>query len=527
MRRSRMLAGVLGGLLGLPAAALATSFAYVVHLGGLLTVINTNSNTVETTLQVGGAGNFSYVAVNSDGSRVYTAEALPPPPNGLLWIIDGFSTSILGSVVVGHGPTGVAVNSAANRLYVADNEFGMPGAGKVSVIDTSSNTVIATVATTGTTPLGAALTPDGTRLYVAHFDSNTVSVIDTSTNSLVTTISMGSPQVVKAHPDGTRVYVTRSGGGDRLAVIDTSSNTVTASIPVGNLPDGIGILPDGTKVYVPNFVSSDVSVISTASNTVIATIAAGEGARGVDVTPDGARAYVANENNNAPSVTVIDTATDTVIATIPVGDFPNAVAVGPDVPGLCDGTAIRHATVVLKKLGPPMGDEAMTFKGDMVFPPGVPATFNPSAKGAQVLIEDISSGFTARYDLTHLTHPIPAGLKGSGCDPKDGWTPNATGTKHAYKNKSNALNPPTCTSASANGLAVVKFTDARATKGKISFSVGTKNSTIATPAGPLRVSIVMGASAADASAGECGAHAFPAAACAFGNGGTSLKCKQK
>jgi len=224
---------------------------------------------------------------------------------------------------------------------------------------------------------------------------------------------------------------------------------------------------------------------------------------------------------------VIDTATDTVIATIPVGDFPNAVAVGPDVPGLCDGTAIRHATVVLKKLGPPMGDEAMTFKGDMVFPPGVPATFNPSAKGAQVLIEDISSGFTARYDLTHLTHPIPAGLKGSGCDPKDGWTPNATGTKHAYKNKSNALNPPTCTSASANGLAVVKFTDARATKGKISFSVGTKNSTIATPAGPLRVSIVMGASAADASAGECGAHAFPAAACAFGNGGTSLKCKQK
>src|SRR5437667_142428 len=72
MRRSRMLAGVLGGLLGLPATALATSFAYVVHLGGLLTVINTNSSTVETTLQVGGAGNFSYVAVNSDGSRVYT-----------------------------------------------------------------------------------------------------------------------------------------------------------------------------------------------------------------------------------------------------------------------------------------------------------------------------------------------------------------------------------------------------------------------------------------------------------------------
>jgi YVTN family beta-propeller protein len=69
---------------------------------------------------------------------------------------------------------------------------------------------------------------------------------------------------------------------------------------------------------VTNFLDATVSVIDTATNTVIATIPiggipiGGNRAYGVAITPDGTRAYVVTNDNTA---SVIDTATNTVVAT--------------------------------------------------------------------------------------------------------------------------------------------------------------------------------------------------------------------
>ena len=82
-----------------------------------------------------------------------------------------------------------------------------------------------------------------------------------------------------------------------------------------------------TRAYVTNNGSNTVSVIDTATNTVVATIPVGVSPFGVAITPDGTRAYVANQDSN--TVSVIDTATNTVIATIPVGANPVAVAITP------------------------------------------------------------------------------------------------------------------------------------------------------------------------------------------------------
>jgi YVTN family beta-propeller protein len=42
------------------------------------------------------------------------------------------------------------------------------------------------------------------------------------------------------------------------------------------LPWGTAVTPDGTKVYITNEVSNNVSVIDTATNTVIATVPVGD-----------------------------------------------------------------------------------------------------------------------------------------------------------------------------------------------------------------------------------------------------------
>ncbi len=83
-------------------------------------------------------------------------------------------------------------------------------------------------------------------------------------------------------------------------------------------------------LYVANVNSSSVSVIDTATNTVVATIPVGLFPFGVAVTPDGKHVYVTNNNGGSGNVSVIATATNTKVAAIPVGHGPTmGVAIGP------------------------------------------------------------------------------------------------------------------------------------------------------------------------------------------------------
>jgi YVTN family beta-propeller protein len=132
------------------------------------------------------------------------------------------------------------------------------------------------------------MTPGGTQTYVTSPGGGTVSVIDTATNSVVATISLGisqNPFGVAITPDGTRAYVTINFPNNFVSVIDTATNTVVTTIPVGVGPTGVAITPDGTRAYVTNNDSDTVSVIDTTTNTVVATIPVGVGPVGVAITP--------------------------------------------------------------------------------------------------------------------------------------------------------------------------------------------------------------------------------------------------
>jgi YVTN family beta-propeller protein len=105
-------------------------------------------------------------------------------------------------------------------------------------------------------------------------------------------------------------------------VIDSNTNTVSATITVGADPWGISVSPDGSMVYVANSGSDKVSVITSSTNTVSATITVGYGPWGVSVSPDGSKVIVVNGSDS--TVSVINAATNTVISTIDVGIDPDA-----------------------------------------------------------------------------------------------------------------------------------------------------------------------------------------------------------
>jgi hypothetical protein len=59
----------------------------------------------------------------------------------------------------------------------------------------------------------------------------------------------------------------------------------------------------------------------------------------------------------------------------------------------------------------------------------------------------------------------------------------------------------------------IKIQDRREKSGEVRFKLKIKNAAIGTPVGPLRVTLVLGASSAASNAGNCGVAAFAADQC--------------
>ena len=89
-----------------------------------------------------------------------------------------------------------------------------------------------------------ARTPKGTFAYVTIGGLNQVKVFRTDDFSQVATIPVGNlPHGVWPSGDGTRIYVGLE-NADALAAIDTASNKVIASVPIGQAPQAIGYVPN-------------------------------------------------------------------------------------------------------------------------------------------------------------------------------------------------------------------------------------------------------------------------------------------
>ena len=103
-----------------------------------------------------------------------------------------------------------------------------------------------------------------------------------------------------------------------------------------------------------NYASNDVTVLDGTSNSVIATIKVGEHPRAIAVNPSTHTVFVANTHGN--SVTVINGTNNTELATVGVGIGPYAIAVDSaadkayvvgltDTLFLIDGKTLRTAAV--------------------------------------------------------------------------------------------------------------------------------------------------------------------------------------
>lgn len=248
------------------------AFAYVTHSDlSQVSVVDLAARRVVRTIPVPGSP-FGIAAAS--GGRLYVGDW----NDDHVTVVDAGGTAEVPQkavrVQVGRAPGHIVLTPDESLLFVANRE-----GNSVSAIRTADLEVAATIQV-GRAPFALALSPDAERLYVGNVQSGTVSVIDTAKLSVAETWTSGAmPYGTVVTPDGARLLVTHQGSGT-VAILDGSGKNA-ATIRVGDYPEGIAIGADGTRAYVANWFSSDVSVIDLESLKEIHRIKSPSGPRAV------------------------------------------------------------------------------------------------------------------------------------------------------------------------------------------------------------------------------------------------------
>lgn len=216
---------------------------------------------------------------------------------------------IVGAIGVAGRPTYLAINRAANRLYVlASQEASI----KIFDLDTNRQLDAMTIPMTRN-PSFMALSPDGYSAYVIEEQANYVVRMDLRTNSLASRVRLGQkPDFLLCLPEHNRIAVSSS-LSQQVILADPETLAVVDVIQVGNEPQGM--VAGNDQLYVADSRSNTVTVYDLLSRQVKNRIAVGFAPRRMLVS--GNRIYVANYGDSTLSILLPGQAT--VARVIPLG----------------------------------------------------------------------------------------------------------------------------------------------------------------------------------------------------------------
>jgi YVTN family beta-propeller protein len=273
---------------------------------------------------------FAYpesICMSRDGLRAYVTN----PYNNVVSLIDLPTASVLGTIVVGQHPADVVSNPARNEVYCINRD-----SATVSVIDstqTNPSTAVIGSFNTAASPERGLVSPDGQFLFVSCLGGDNITVIDLDAGTKIAQ----SPISVGSDPSGmtvanNKLYVANT-WDNNVSIIDIDPASATRwqklgyNIPVQNSPSDMAVRSDGAFVYVANSGSDSISVINTSTDTVVATLSVGDYPHRMSVS-DGIL-YITNFTGSNVSMVNVDT-NEVLASTVSVGNYPVGIAVGSD-----------------------------------------------------------------------------------------------------------------------------------------------------------------------------------------------------
>jgi YVTN family beta-propeller protein len=273
-----------------------------------ISVIDTSTN--QQIIRVSGFNKPQGTVLSPDESKLYVANW----GNSTISILNTSDNTLDPTPIsIVSRPEAVAISPDGSRLYVLSDTdpatgptAGLGGPATLTVIDTSDNTIITTVAL-GTNRFqtgGIAINPQGTLAYVSNSTSKNIFVVDLQSNTVSDTIDMSTlgsrmPFFLTMDQNGSRLYVSesfRAGAtlSGSVAVIDVNpysatfntllrdiTNPPTDIFPQNAFPQGIAVNPTGTLVFTQNTYLNSITSILTFNNQVFETqIGTGQGPDG-------------------------------------------------------------------------------------------------------------------------------------------------------------------------------------------------------------------------------------------------------
>ncbi|HTJ26311.1 MAG TPA: alkaline phosphatase family protein [Candidatus Limnocylindria bacterium] len=210
--------------------------------------------------------------------------------------------------------------------------------------NTPANAAAGGALATGAIVAGLGVSRDGSQLFAANMEDDSLSVVDTAKRTLFGDTAFttpGSGRAVGEYPydvavvSGTngkaaKVYVSSLRDDEVVSVAPNGRQTV---IKVGSGPNRMLLNKNQSRLLVSNGNSDTISVIDTASDRVVGTVSLnrpgdpylGANPNSLALSPDGGTLYVTLGGENA--VAVVDTANGRVTGRIPTGWYPNSVSV--------------------------------------------------------------------------------------------------------------------------------------------------------------------------------------------------------
>ena len=171
--------------------------------------------------------------------------------------------------------------------------------------------------------------------YIANNTSGTVSVLDTATNTVIASTPVGNtPYGVAVNAQGGRVYVTNQ-GSNSISVLDTMG-AVIGTIPLTHMPGGLAVNSAGTRLFVTEMDAAGLSVYNLSTGTWLPSISLGaNNPDGVAVGPAVGgvyKVYVTCEGSDTVEVISANDNTSSYAKTaeVAVGNGPKGVVVTPN-----------------------------------------------------------------------------------------------------------------------------------------------------------------------------------------------------
>ncbi|HET9086341.1 MAG TPA: beta-propeller fold lactonase family protein [Acidobacteriaceae bacterium] len=255
-------------------------------------------------------------------------------------LIDPHSGSRIASIpvegVTGHEVTASPDGRTAYVPIYGNSGVGSPGTdgSTIAVVDLVSKKLIGKVDfKRGMRPHCPVFDSKRNVLYVTTELDDSVSIVDPHTLKVAGSIPTGQAEshMFALSHDGHRGYTANVGPGT-VSVLDMDGRKTLAVIPIAHTTQRISVSPDDKLVFTSDQTSPHLAVIDTSTDKVTARVRLPALGYGTAPTLDGRWLVVAMPDANA--VAVVDIAGLRVARTIPVCQSPQEVLMEPDDPSI-------------------------------------------------------------------------------------------------------------------------------------------------------------------------------------------------